>query len=164
MLPPRNCSSAREPDLTTIAFRDGVMAADSGSRYGDARHNWARKLAIGPDGTLYGVSGDAAQATTFLRWVDGGCTGVQPVAEWTKDDHSSFVVLAVTPGGPVRLITARGEESYDAPYDAIGYDAGVAYGALFQGATAEQALAAAIEHGTGTSGKVQTIRHQRSPT
>lgn len=144
--------------MTTIAYRDGIMAADSGSHYGDIRQNWARKIAQGPDGTLYGTSGDAAQCDGFLRWVLDGCEGDQPVPDAINEGKdSSFIILVVPVTGRIRLITARGEETYEAPYFAIGYDAGVAYGAMFAGKDAITAIDACIEHGTGSSGRVQTI-------
>lgn len=145
--------------MTTIAYRDGVMAADSGVWNGDACSAWARKLAKGSDGTLYGIAGNAAQGTTFLKWVDGGCRGEQPIPERTGEDGSSFVVLAVSKGGPVRIITARGDEEYDAPYFSIGGGAATAYGALFVGASAKDAIAAAVEHGCSAHGKIITVSH-----
>jgi ATP-dependent HslUV protease subunit HslV len=148
--------------MTVIAYRDGLMAADSGSWAGDAAHGWARKLAKGPDGTLYGVAGNAAQCTAFLDWVEGGCVGAQPVAQREGQDgrDSSFIALAVPRQGRIRLITAHGEEKYDAPYYAIGAGALCAYGALFAGATAEMAIEACKEHATGAFGRVSLIMHQ----
>jgi hypothetical protein len=149
--------------MTTIAYRDGVMAADSGAWAGDAAHGWARKLAKGPDGTLYGTAGNAAEATTFLDWVEGGCVGARPAAVREGEDgkDSSFIVLAAPPTGRLILITARGEEKYDAPYYAVGGAAACAFGALFAGASAETAIEAAKEHGSSAFGRVQTIRHAR---
>lgn len=145
--------------MTTIAYKAGVMSADTGSRAGDARQNWAQKLAKGPDGTLYGVTGNAAECFSFLCWVNGGCIGNPPVAEKQPESRSSFLVLAAPPVGDLRLVTAWGDESYGAAYFSVGYDSGVAYGALFAGADAVTAIEAAIEHGTGTSGKAQSISH-----
>lgn len=148
--------------MTTIAYRAGIMASDSGSWAGDASHGWARKLVKGADGTLYGVAGDAAQADGFLKWVSAGRLDPAPVIDRQGTDgcDSSIIILAVTPGGPIRLITARGEECYpDAPYYAIGSGAATAFGALFMGATAEQAIEAAKEHGSGAFGRVQSLRH-----
>lgn len=146
--------------MTTIAYRDNTMAADSGSWAGDASHGWAVKIAKGPDGTLYGVAGNAAEAIGFLDWVRGGCIGAQPLPRRKGDDDSSFIVLAASAAGPVRIITAYGEEKYDAPYYAIGAAACCALGAMFVGAGAEQAIAAAIEHGSGAFGAVRSIKRE----
>lgn len=146
--------------MTTIAYRDGVMASDSGSWMGDACHGWARKLAKGPDGTLYGVSGNAAQCTTFLDWVDAGCIGDAPNAEARDNDVSSFIVLAAPVKGAIRIITSRGDEKYDVPYFSIGAGAATAFGALWAGASAEDAIEATKEHGSNAFGRVQTISHK----
>ncbi|WIY54148.1 hypothetical protein O9Z70_06400 [Devosia sp. YIM 151766] len=146
--------------MTTIAYRDGVMAADSGSWMGDARHGWAEKLAKGPDGTLYGVAGGAPEALGFLDWVNAGANPeTMPHAEALPDGGNSFIVLAVSPGGPVRIICAKGVETYDAPYFSIGGGSATAFGALYAGATAAQSIEAAKEHGSSAFGRVQTISH-----
>lgn len=143
--------------MTTIAYRDGVMAADSGCWNGDACHGWAEKLAKGPDGTLYGVSGDAAGCEGFLQWVRGGCKGDHPKPEKQGDKDSAFIVLIARPGEKLALLTCGGEERYAAPYFAIGAGAPAAFGALFMGATAKLAIKAAKTHGYGAFGKVRTI-------
>lgn len=148
--------------MTTIAYRNGIMAADSGNWYGSAVHPWTRKVARGPDGTLYGASGNAAECASFMAWVDGGCLGDRPKAkEVGADDEarSSFSVLVASPDGCLSLVTARGAELYPgAPYMAIGAGAETAFGALYMGATAEQAVEATIMHGNGAVGPVQSVR------
>lgn len=146
--------------MTTITYRDGVMASDSGVWHGDACHGWARKLAKGPDGTLYGVTGNAAQCGGYLAWVDAGCVGDQPVADQEANDTSSFCVMVATPGQPIRYRTSRGDEVFDAPYFAIGPGAVAAYGAMFVGADAATTIEAAKEHASGAFGRVQTISHK----
>lgn len=147
--------------MTTIAYRDGVMAADSGSWMGEASHGWAEKLAKGPDGTLYGVAGGAPEALGFLEWVKAGADPeAMPKAEALPDDRNSFIVLAVSPGGPVRIIAARGVETYNAPYFAIGGGSATAFGALWAGASAADAIEATKEHGSSAHGRVLTISHE----
>lgn len=146
--------------MTTIAYRAGVMASDSGAWIGDASHGWAVKLAKGVDGSLHGVSGNAAQCSAYLEWVKSGYRGDEPRADTEPDSRSSFIVLIAPPMGPLRLRTARGDEVYEAPYFSIGAGAPTAYGALFMGATAEQAIEAAKEHASGAFGHVQSIRHK----
>ncbi len=150
--------------MTTIAYRSGIMAADSGSWAGEASHGWANKLARGPDGILYGVAGNAPECMGFLEWVRGGYVGVQPRPRPQEKDESSFIILAVAPAGQIRVISAHGEERYDAPYYAIGAGAQVAFGALFCGASAEDAIEAAKEHGTGAFGPVRSIAHAHDIT
>lgn len=145
--------------MTTIAYRDGVMASDSGCWHGEAVHGWSRKLARAPDGTLYGVTGNASECNTFLEWVDTGCIGPEPKAEKEAGDCSSFCVMIASAGKPIRYRTARGDEVFEAPYLAIGPGAVAAYGAMYAGASAVTAIDAAKEHANGAHGRVQSIRH-----
>ena len=147
--------------MTTIAYRGGVMAADTGVWTGRACHVVARKLARGNDGTLYGCCGNAAEVNAFLKWVDGGYEGDMPRPRSDKDGESSFNVLKVARGGPINLITAYGEEEYEADYYSIGGGNATAFGALYAGATAEMAIRATIVHGSAAHGDVRSIRHDR---
>lgn len=148
--------------MTTIAFKGRVMAADSGSWAGDASHAWARKLAVGPRGTLYGVCGNADECCGFLDWVHDGEQGDMPKPRALPDGGSSFLVLRAScldgvHGGVVDVITAYGAEEYEAPYYAIGSGSQAAFAAMYVGASAKKAIKAAKAHASGTFGKVQTI-------
>ncbi|UYZ08246.1 hypothetical protein CFBP5507_04360 [Agrobacterium salinitolerans] len=146
--------------MTIVVYRDGVMAADTGAWASSAKHSFGDKLAMGTDGTLYGVAGHAAPSETFLDWVRAGADGVPPLPERCSDRESAFVVLIVAPGGPIRLLTAFGEEKYpDATYFAVGAGAPVAWGALFAGASAKVAVRAALEHSEYAHGKVKILSH-----
>ncbi len=144
--------------MTTIAYRNGIMAADTGCWLGASVHRWVNKLAPGPDGALHGVAGNGGECTAYLNWVLGGYQGDPPKPR-RVDDQPSFVVLVAPVAGPLRMITDTGEEVYDAPYMAIGGGADTALGALFVGASARQAVQAAIEHSRYAHGAVATIFH-----
>lgn len=144
--------------MTTIAYRNGVMASDSGVWVGDCNYPWARKVARGKDGTLYGVAGNAAQAHAFLDAVDEGQE--LPKAVEDKQGNSSFSVLVARPGAKgVEIIRWDGVEKYPgAEYFALGAGACCALGAMYCGASAEQAITAAIAHAEGAVGPVQAMR------
>lgn len=149
--------------MTTIAYRDGVMASDSGCYTGGAEHAWTRKLAAGKDGTLYGVTGGAAECETFLTWVDAGEeAATRPIPRQigaSEDYRSSFAVLIAPAEGDITFLTAQGSERYPgAEYMAVGAGATVAFGALFAGASAEAAITAAAAHSDGARLPVRTIR------
>jgi hypothetical protein len=147
--------------MTTIAYRNGVMAAESGVWIGDAAFPWARKLAKGNDGTLYGVSGSGTDAAAFLKWIEDGEEGPMPRGR-PIGDEMSIVILKVPLIGPISSINAIGEEVYpDAPYIAWGAGATVALGAMFAGADAETAIKAALTHSSGAIGRVQSIFHDK---
>lgn len=141
--------------MTTIAYRAGVMAADTGSLYGDSKIAGVTKLAIGPDGAVYGTTGNASLARVFLDWVRSGYRGEQPTIPLDRDGNNEIVVLRADPTGRLELITHFGAEDMSGfPYMAVGADAPIALGAMFIGAPATKAVSAAIEHGRWTSGQV----------
>lgn len=148
--------------MTVIAYRDGVMAADSGGFGPRSCHNFTRKLIRSADGTLYGILGDATEGQAYFAWVQGGCIGAAPVPRWVDETvGSSYDVLRVRPGRDPELITTWGVQPYsDAPYIAVGAAAPVALGALYVGATAAAAIAAAIGHSVDARGPVRTISHE----
>lgn len=136
------------------------MAADSGAWIGDSCIPWARKLVRGSDGTLYGCAGDAGEIGRFIEWVDSGCTGERPAPRSCGESQSSFIVLEVGPSDDLRVVTATGFEPYRAPYFSIGAGSPTAFGALWVGASAEQAIEAACWHGNGCQWPVQSIRRE----
>jgi hypothetical protein len=69
-----------------------------------------------------------------------------------------MIALVAEPSGPVMIYTARGVEKYDMPYFALGAGNVGALCAMHVGASAEQAIAACVEHANGASGHVQVIR------
>lgn len=145
--------------MTVIAFRDGVMASDSGAFSGDRVWPWVRKVARGPDGVLFGVAGSLSVAGPFLEWVDGGYVGPRPGLCSDRGDEHDVEVLVARPDGQLRILTAHGEETFDgAPYLTLGGADPFALGALFAGADAETAVRAAIEHSKSAAGKVQVVR------
>lgn len=145
--------------MTTIAYRNGVMAADSGAWLGDMAYNGVRKMAKGKSGWLYGCAGNASEIRDFLVWVDKGEAGDMPKPEAVDrvEAESAFIVLAAKRGKPLRLYSAFGYEEMEMPYMSIGSGKEVAMGALYAGATAHQAIEAAIVHGSGALPPVVTI-------
>ena len=152
--------------MSTVAFRHGVMAADSGAWLcsGSVVMPFAQKLVKGNDNCLYGAVGQAAGAEAYFQWVKGGYQGQEPLPIPCKDDseQSRFVILRAHPAGEVSLITAFGVERYPAaPYLAIGPGAAVALGALWAGASAVEAISAALVHADAARGEVRSISFQR---
>lgn len=146
--------------MTTIAYKDGVMAADSGCWHGDVVTNGSVKIAHGKSGRLYGLSGAAAECSGFVRWVNEGEVGDYPVPAETgpSEGKSAFLVLMVWPSGALQIIGAYGVEDLgDVPFMAMGSGAPTAMGALAVGATPQQAIKAVIDYGTGAIGPVRYV-------
>ncbi len=148
--------------MTTIAYRDGVIAADTGCGYGASTHAFAVKIAAGHDGSLHGVCGKYAEAFEYLKWVKDGMNGDAPKTRITDNEDYAFEVLMVDAEGNIHDIEGRGTVSIgQAPYYAVGAGAAAALAAMFCGASAELAVYAAIEHGDHTFGKVITMSSAR---
>lgn len=149
--------------MTVIAYRDGILAADSGAFGGCTVQSGANKVARAPDGTLYGATGSAADASAYLAWVRQGCPGEEPAIRRTKEAESegAFSLLRVRPGCDPELVTAYGVETFEGnAYVAFGAAADTALGALHVGATAVQAVEAAIAHSQWAHGPVRSVSHQ----
>lgn len=147
--------------MTTIAYRDGVMAADSGGWIGDTVHPWTQKLAKGKDGSLWGASGTAAEIFAFLdAVVESGDPRDWPRPNRGADGGASFIALRAARDGTLSLWGPDGVERFPgARYFAIGSGRDVAFGALWAGASYEDAIKAAATHSTGAILPVRTIRY-----
>jgi hypothetical protein len=142
--------------MTVIVWRDGVLASDSEVSNDRQRVLGVRKVVRGHDGVLYGASGSTALCSEMLRWVDGGRVGVRPALSC---GDASCMVLVVAGEGAVSIWTEDGVEDHGAAeYLAIGTGSAVALGALWMGATAVDAVRAAVVHGLYCGGDVQAVQ------
>lgn len=66
--------------MTTLAYRDKVLAADSAASLGGSHFAEMTKIAR-HKGQLAGVAGNATFGQAFLNWFEGGESGEPPVAE-----------------------------------------------------------------------------------
>lgn len=141
--------------MTTVVYRDGVLASDSAAEIGGwvlpQPHRKVHKL---PDGRLAAITGGAASAGMA---VDVLMMGGDP--DWSSLSDESQVVIVSADGKSVRVHEGKAHYT-DAttPYFAYGSGMPVALGALFAGADAETAIRAAIAIDTNSGGEVQIER------
>ena len=134
--------------MTTIAYRDGVLAADTQvSRCGNDSGRTVKVRRIGR--LLVGACGTTSLTQRFIGWIAGGMKGPAPAL---RIDDSHACVVAVMPDGA--LVEWNGDHPPDiirAPFAAWGSGADIALGAMAFGASAEEAVkaAASIDHATG---------------
>ena len=140
--------------MTTIAYRSGVMAADSMVSIGNLVFGEMRKVARGPNGELAGASGEACDVAAALAWVEDGMTGQCP------DLLQGTELLIAAQNGPV-LFRDRDRPLYPifGEFFALGSGSAIAMGAMAAGASAEEAVKIACRFDKGTGGEVQVIRH-----
>lgn len=126
--------------MTTIAYRDGVMAADSRAFSGHAMPIGSkRKIHRLSDGGIVGVSCNrAGMGEALVEWIKAGAV--------PKDGpdmvEKKFSILWVKPGGQVFF--ACDEFVFSGPLDgrfwAIGSGDGIALGVMAMGGSARKAV------------------------
>jgi 20S proteasome alpha/beta subunit len=142
--------------MTTIAYRDGVLAADSQSTFRGNREGMVTKIAQrGP--VLAAVCGLAPNAIAFLDWFRTGMVGSVPHMGDKEDNAWGFVY---PPGERIIWFKPGGTEYFRAPLHASGSGADFAIGAMTFGATPEEAVAVAAKHDIHTGGEIVVLRRE----
>lgn len=132
--------------MTTIAYKDGVLAGDSWSTlHGDP----TQKIFKLDDGRLVGVSGDLSSAMFFIDFL-------KDEAEFTGGDFNAIVIY---PNGDAYFYGERGFPlTIGRKFMALGTGSAYAMGAMAQGATAEEAVAIAIDMDESSGGNIVVER------
>lgn len=139
--------------MTTLAYRDGVLAADRQMILSDWKvAGSASKIARGPDGALFGCTGDYAVGMRFRRWFEGGREGAPP------ETGESTRVVIVEPDGRVLVFECDSFFEAAGPFFAWGSGMPPAMAALHMGASAERAVEIAALVDPGTGGGVDVLR------
>lgn len=149
--------------MTTIAYRDGVLAADSkayGGLYKGSPGAKAKlhKIASGDlAGWIVGIStNNVGGDKLLLAWLEAGAP--LPSSDSVKPDQ--FTILALNPAG--ELFLANDNLSLSGPicseFYAIGSGDDFAMGAMAMGADAAQAVGIAALFDCHTGGAVTALR------
>lgn len=141
--------------MTTIAYRDGVLAADSLITENGSRWGAATKI-VREGRILAGASGSTALCQRFLAWVSGGRSGECPAMK-DGDEKATGVVF---PGGRivVEYDTNARPIRLSAPFYASGSGREFAVGAMATGADAESAVRIAAKYDLFTNGRIHVLR------
>jgi ATP-dependent HslUV protease subunit HslV len=140
--------------VTCIAYRAGIIAAESRLGCGTSILGEMQKIARSKDGAVAGAAGEAAYIEAFLAWVRLGHTGERPLPG--KDSGSNGIL--VHPDGALEIIDSGGPFFASAPYWALGSGRPEALGAMFAGADAETAVRAACEHDPYCGGTIRVLK------
>ena len=139
-------------DMSTIVYRDGIMAADTRAFAGyNLPIGTKTKIRFAPTGALVGVStSKPGMSEAFMNWI---CDDGPEPAEY---DLQAMIVEqtgeiyyyrgSLMPAGPL-----------EADFMAIGSGAEAALGAMHMGATAEQAVEIAAKTDVWTAPPVITL-------
>ncbi|WP_336802468.1 hypothetical protein [Kaistia sp. MMO-174] len=138
--------------MTTIAYRDGVLAADSLISSGNARAGQAQKIAT-CGSTMGGTSGSIEACHRFVQWIEAGAEGDCP----ELGDSDGILVR----GSQTFYVGSKGVlVPFEAEFAAVGSGEKFALGAMAMGATAERAVEVARELDVHTGGQIVTLRHK----
>lgn len=140
--------------MTTIAFRDGVLAADTLAVDDEIDlKSHCTKIFLLAD-CIVAISGDYHAGLRFVEWLKAGRPKRKP--NWGK--KASFEAYVLTKTG----LTAWDENLSPVPNEdefcAIGGGGPVATGAMEMGATAIRAVEVATKWHSGTGGRVEHFR------
>lgn len=144
--------------MTTIAYRDGILAADTLITYGTTlmpcKHKKIHKL---PNGSLFGFCGSIELGEIMRRsLVNVGQS--DGILEDRRDlDKENFEGILVSPDGQTLFFENRSWIPLEVPYIAMGSGKEYAYGALFLGASAKQAVKTAMALDSGTGGRLHSL-------
>lgn len=137
--------------MTTIAYRDGVMAADSLAT-DDACGLYVRKIVRLPDGDMAGGAGDLNEVVQALSWLAGGSEGDPPAIAGSS--------ILFTEAGRIHLASTGWPGIALKGYAAIGSGAQGALVAMRLGKSAAEAVEAVAGVDTNTGGEIDTLAYE----
>lgn len=140
--------------MTSIAYRDSILAADTQVSFGDMRlPERVKKVHRLPDGALFAGSG----TYSFIEQLRLAIVKQHPMPETKKVD-----ALMVRPDGTVHVYeNCMWTKASPAPYYAIGSGAPYALAAMWCGLGAKKAIECAMAHDVHTGGEVVSVRLRR---
>lgn len=142
--------------MTTIAYRDGVLAADTLGVYGgNVRETMgAQKIMRAKDGSLLAITGDFAATHTYASCLARG----QIPASLPKD---SGRVIQIAKSGKVSVHEAGGSYPLGTKVFAYGSGSDAARGAMLMGASAVEAVRVASKVDIHTGSTVRFLKLKR---
>ncbi len=150
--------------MTTIVFRDRVMACDSQHTYDDTKFYGVKKIEAGIN-SLIGIAGASRFANCVFDWwraveVDE----FTDVANWHRMGsliaEDVVMLVAHQTQGLFRLDYTGRASRIHSDYAALGTGAGFALGAMSMRATAVQAIDIAMKFDLYTGGEIAYVQYK----
>lgn len=145
-------STVVEGEMTTIAYRDGIMASDSLGVRGPTRMNGTiQKIWKLPDGSLVAGAG-------FMLQFHKSILQAKTYKDIQSPPDKDTMILHVSSNGTLRILQEDIWVELGSPaYYAIGSGDDIAMGALHHGATAAEAVLAAAQSDIYTDDRIVTM-------
>ena len=144
--------------MTAIAYRDGIMAADSLSTAGGVVQGVSPKIIKNRSGDIAGVAGEGSLCANFLQAFIDGEEEVFLKSMPPASDREGISTIIVRADGQVFHGYAGGMYPMDALFHADGCAHAMVIGAMAAGASAEEAVRIACEYDTRCRGPIQVLR------
>ena len=148
--------------MTTVAYRSGMIAADTGMTVGGLVVGSMTKIARRADGTLAGICGTAGFSHAFLKWFIGGEDPTDcPQPQNDPDSEGMERAIIIRPDRPNVVEVLEPDHSWfdcHCPYYAMGSGREIALGCMWKGGDPQEAVSAALTHDTATFGNVEHLR------
>lgn len=145
--------------MTTIVYRDGVLASDAGVARAGTRLGSMVKIARDSAGRLAAGVGFAGGVQSFLTWFRDGAEGEPPICD-SEDETEFWRGVVFYPDGSALYFERGDRYMVQAPYHALGTGADIALGALYMGASADDAVRAAMAFDEATFGQVHVLANR----
>lgn len=144
--------------MTTIAYRQGVIAADSYVSAGELMLDQTQKLHTLYDGSVVGFSGDLSESQVTLEMLQSHEGPWEKLDFKGERDPHHFIL--VTPSRRVLTFHYKNRRmlSQRLSYTALGTGKELALGAMAHGASAIEAVRAAIKHDINSGGRIRSVR------
>lgn len=143
--------------MTTIVYRDGILAADSAIHAGGCLVGESEAKIFEHKGSLFGVTGSVSGQSVLKKWLDDN-RSLKNLSNIRDDD---LEIIEINPEGKVFYLY---DDFLHAPiraeFHAIGSGFKIALGALEAGATATMAVEICIKLDCYTAGKVKSLIHR----
>ncbi len=140
-------------DLTTIAYKDGVLAADTRMTYGDGSTVRVKKIFQLSDGSLFGVAGESPWVERMREWA---ISGFPKKRRWSKE--AEVEAMHIKTDGSIWLVhNDLNLDKVEEKYYAIGSGGAYAIGAMDCGKGAAAAVKIACRRDSSTSEPIDTL-------
>jgi len=139
--------------MTTIAYKNGTLAADSLLTQGTTRVGNFNKIEQLADGSYIGMAGSVEVFEEVIAWLND-----RTLPKPTFEEDDTFTAIIVNPNKSVRELSNSLRFFKVAGDWAAGSGSLIALTAMHLGKTARQAVEVAIELDVGTGGKVNSIK------
>ncbi len=136
--------------MTTVAYRNGVLAVDRMATFGDTVMLEANKLKLlsGDPPTVIACAGNIPIIVSFYDWYESGRKELFRPDPWSNTEKDYITALVLTRDS-LNFYSTNTPVPYDIDkYFSIGSGRELALGAMWQGANAVEAVQAANEHST----------------